>query len=230
MKRIALMLLLATVLLCFFGCKAKKQEEVTTKTSQNTSSTTESNQQSYAETVESLTSAFNDYLDMMGSSDDWDDWDFNGGDDDITFGDVLDSINSTFNPNVTIGEPITVEYGDFEAMQKISKTAQNNQYAEGQIIIIDGELSINFGNAAIGEKSADGDFVGTTLEVEGWGEDDYPEDGSRVLVTATCKANKDYFFIYLTAIPSDLTVLAEPEVEYLDFSDYDWDEEDIINF
>ncbi len=230
MKRIASMLLLAMVLLCFFGCKAKKQEESTSKNAPEASSTTESNQQSYAEAVDTLTSAFNDYMDLLGADDDWDDWDFNGGDDDITFGDVLDSINSTFNPNVSIGAPITVQFGDFDAMQKVSKTAQNNQYAEGQIIVIDGELSVNFGNAAIGEKSDDGEFVGTTLEVEGWEEDDYPEDGSRVLVTATCKANKDYFFIYLTAKPSDVTVLAAPEVEYLDFSDYDWDEEDIIDF
>ena len=143
------MLLLAMVLLCFFGCKAKKQEDATTKTAQNAPSAPDSNQQSYADAVDSLTSAFNDYLDTLDTSDEWDDWDFNGGEDDITFGDVLDSINSTFNPNVSIGAPITVQYGDFDAMQKVSKTAQNNQYAEGQIIVIDGELSVNFGNAAI---------------------------------------------------------------------------------
>ena len=212
-KVTSIALLFLMVLFCFFGCKGKKDE---TQTAQ--------------EAVEAMTSAFNDYLDILdSSSDDWGDWDFNGGDNDITFGDVLDSINSTFNPNVTIGDPITVEFGDFDAMQKVSKTAQNNQYAEGQIITIDDELSVNFGNAAIGQRK-DGEFIGTTLEVEGWTEDDYPEDGSRVLVKATCKANKDYYFIYLTAKPSDITVLAEPEPEFFDFSDYDWDEEDIIEF
>ena len=210
-KITSIALLFLMVLFCFFGCKKKDE----TETAQ--------------EAVEAITSAFNDYLDVLDSSDDWDDWDFNSGDNDVTFDDVLDSINSTFNPNVTIGDPITVEFGDFDAMEKVSKTAQNNQYAEGQIITIDGELAINFGHASIGQRK-DGEYVGTTLEVEGWTEDDYPEDGSRVLVKATCKANKDYFFIYLTAKPSDITVLAEPEVEYLDFSDYDWDEEDIIEF
>ena len=211
-KTISTALLFLMVLFCFLGCNAKKDEAETAQ-----------------EAVDAITSAFNDYLDVLDSSSDWDDWDFNGGDNDVTFGDVLDSINSTFNPNVTIGDPITVEFGDFDAMQKVSKTAQNNQYAEGQIITIDGELSVNFGNASIGQRK-NGEFIGTTLEVEGWTEDDYPEDGSRVLVKATCKANKEYYFIYLTAKPSDITVLAEPEPEYLDFSDYDYDEDDYFDF
>ena len=209
-KVTSIALLFLMVLFCFFGCKAKKDEA-----------------EAVQEAVDTITSAFSDYLD---TSDDWDDWDFNGGDDDITFGDVWNSINDTFNPNVTIGDPITVEFGDFEMMEKVSKTAQNNQYAEGQIITIDGILSVNFGHGSIGEKNERGTFVGTTLEVEGWEEDDYPEDGSRVLVKATCKANKEYYFIYLTAEPSDITVIAPPEDEFLDFSDYDWDEDDIIEF
>ena len=106
-------------------------------------------------------------------------------------------------------DPIEISFGDYDAMSEFSKKAQNNEFADGQIVTIDGELSINFG-LSIGQRK-DGVFVGTSLQVPDWTETDYPEDGSRVKVKGTMKLHEEYYFLYITASPSDITVIAPPE-------------------
>lgn len=99
-----------------------------------------------------------------------------------------------------------IDYGDFEAMQAVSKKLQNRGYKDGQEITIDGDLSLGFMSASIGQSKG-GMFVGTTLEVNGWKLDDFPEDESRVKVTAKVVTNKEAFFQYLKANPSDVKVI-----------------------
>ncbi|MBQ1869115.1 MAG: hypothetical protein II146_01430, partial [Treponema sp.] len=92
------------------------------------------------------------------------------------------------------------------AMQAVSKKLQNRGYKDGQEITIDGDLSLGFMSASIGQSKG-GMFVGTTLEVNGWKLDDFPEDESRVKVTAKVVTNKEAFFQYLKANPSDVKVI-----------------------
>ena len=106
-----------------------------------------------------------------------------------------------------IQETININFGDFDGMQDFAKKCQNGQFTEGQTVVIDGELSISF-SASIGGRR-DNEYLGTTLQVEGWTNDNFPEDGCRVKVSATIARNKDYYFEYLIANPEDITVIEE---------------------
>ena len=99
-----------------------------------------------------------------------------------------------------------IVYGDYATMQVVAKKLQSMGYKEGQEITIDGELSIGFSSASIGERKG-GMYTGTTLAVTGWTLDDFPEDESRVKVTAKVVTNKEAFFQYLKANPSDVKVI-----------------------
>ncbi|MBR3732525.1 MAG: hypothetical protein IKN25_07725 [Spirochaetales bacterium] len=112
----------------------------------------------------------------------------------------------------TLQDPIEIAFGDFEGMTTVSKKAQNGEYVNGQIVTIEGELSVNPGSVSIGQRNVEaGEYIGTMLQVTGWTEDDYPEDGSRVKVKATMKQNPELWFFYLVAAPEDFTVISGPE-------------------
>ena len=115
----------------------------------------------------------------------------------------------------TMQDPIEIAFGDFDDMTTVAKKAQNGEYVNGQIVTVEGELSISpMGSVSIGQRNADGDeYIGTTLEVTGWKEDNYPKDGSRVKVKATMKQNPELWFFYLVAAPEDFTVISEPADE-----------------
>ena len=106
-------------------------------------------------------------------------------------------------------DPIEISFGDFDAMQEFSKKAQNGEFSEGQVVTIDGELSVFNTSVSIGQRK-DGEFIGTTLVVDDWSEDDIPDDGSHAIVKATLKKNPDYYFLYLTASSSDVSVITIP--------------------
>ena len=100
----------------------------------------------------------------------------------------------------------SIAYGDYAAMQVMAKKLQSMGYKEGQTITIDGELSKGFSTASIGERKG-GMYIGTTLDVKGWKLDDFPEDESRIKVTAKVVTDKENFFQYLKANPSDVKVI-----------------------
>lgn len=125
-----------------------------------------------------------------------------------TLGD--DDFDYTATPSTQLLDPIEISFGDMETMRDFSTKAQNNGYADGQIVTIDGVLSHGFSSLSVGQEK-DGTYIGTSLEVAGWEESDWPEDGSRIKVKATLKMNTDYYFLYLTANPEDVTVISGPE-------------------
>ena len=99
---------------------------------------------------------------------------------------------------------VEIAFGDYGAMEAFAGKMQNGEFKEGQTVKIDGELSV-FMSASIGQRNDD-NFIGTTIEFEDISQDEYPEDGSHVKVTATVKKNQEYGFCYLTAKSSDMTV------------------------
>ena len=121
---------------------------------------------------------------------------------------LVDTLVSDTTETKELQPRITIAFGDFAAMQDFASNCQNNRYAEGQEVTIDGKISKGFSSASIGESNGDGATIGTTLEVEGWTLDDFPADGSRVKVNAKLKMNPDWFALYLTASPSDVTVVS----------------------
>ncbi len=108
-------------------------------------------------------------------------------------------------PNNSL-EPIEIAFGDFDAMSAFSKKCQNNELPEGQPVIIDGEMSVHFRSASIGQKK-EGEYVGTSLYVNGWEEDNYPGDESRVKIKAFTVLEKEYFYLYLVADPADVEII-----------------------
>ena len=103
-------------------------------------------------------------------------------------------------------DTISIAYGDYDAMSAFSKKCQNGDYADGQAVTIDGELSISpMGSVSIGQRDkVKGEYFGTMLVVNGWTEDNYPPDESRVKIKAKLKRNEQFWFLYLVAEPEDV--------------------------
>ena len=103
-------------------------------------------------------------------------------------------------------DTVSIAYGDYDAMSAFSKKCQNGDYADGQTVTIDGRLSISpMGSVSIGQRNdAKGEYVGTMLVVNGWNEDNYPQDETRVKVSGRLKRNEQFWFLYITAEPEDV--------------------------
>lgn len=72
-------------------------------------------------------------------------------------------------------ETLTVEFGDFEGQQAVSKSIQNLE-CTGYAVEIEG-ISSKYGtHYSIGQKNDNGEFTGTTYEFDG----EYPADGAHV--------------------------------------------------
>lgn len=111
-------------------------------------------------------------------------------------------------------EPIEIAFGDYDKMFDFCKKCQNNELPEGQVVIIDGEMSVQFRSASIGQRKADGDeYVGTSLIVKGWEEENFPGDESRAKVKAVTVLEKEYGYIYLVAEPADVEVIEDTNAE-----------------
>lgn len=77
-------------------------------------------------------------------------------------------------------EPVVVSFGDFDAMQTLSKSIQNGEM-DGRVVEIDGTSKKMGSNYSIGQISG-GEFIGTTYTFEGV---DIPESETHVKVTGT---------------------------------------------
>ena len=106
----------------------------------------------------------------------------------------------------TMQDPISIAFGDFDGMFAFSKKCQNGEFVDGQIVTMDGEYNISpMGSVSVGQRDkVKGEYIGTTLVVNGWTEDNYPPDESRVKVKAKLKRNEHFWFLYLTAEPEDV--------------------------
>ena len=105
----------------------------------------------------------------------------------------------------------TVAYGDFEAMQTLSKAIQNGE-ATGEVVSIDGEV-INFAKGmsySIGEKEPEGSSrIGTTFVIVGAEEDAYPKDTTHVKFTGKVFFDEDAFSFKLYTLPEYVEVVEE---------------------
>lgn len=185
MKKITGVLTASLAVMCLFGCSKK-----------NAAKNDVPSQNELAAALGELLASSSDSEDESWSTESWDD--------------LLGDLTSVSGTKAELQDPIEISFGDFDAMQEFSKKAQNGGFAEGQVVTIDGELSVFNTSVSIGQRN-DGEFIGTSLTVDGWKEDDIPEDGSRVKVKATLKRNPDYFFLYLTASSADVNVIAAPD-------------------
>lgn len=114
---------------------------------------------------------------------------------------------------------IVVEYGDYDTMFTHSKAIQNGEVI-GRIIKIDGVVSHPMSIFSIGEKDESGTFVGTEFVIEGIEEDDYPEDGARVILTGEIVEKAPLYYVIKTS-PEYVRVYEEAEIDGDDLNETD---------
>lgn len=90
---------------------------------------------------------------------------------------------------------VTVDFGDYDAQQALSKSIQNGEMT-GQGIEIDGISSKGISHYSIGQEDGKGNYVGTTYEMEG----EYPEDGAHVKLTGTVVGQFPMFYIQADSV------------------------------
>jgi len=78
---------------------------------------------------------------------------------------------------------ITVEYGDYDAMQELSKAIQNGEMV-GKVVKIDGIVMHPATSYSIGQANASGSAkIGTQFDIVDAAAAYYPADGDRVVIT-----------------------------------------------
>ena len=77
-----------------------------------------------------------------------------------------------------------ISFDDYEGMQNLAKDIQNGKMT-GKVVEIDGLVSHPGQSYSIVEKSADGkQKIGTVFTIDDGDKADYPDDGTRVTITA----------------------------------------------
>lgn len=78
----------------------------------------------------------------------------------------------------------TVEYNDYESMEKLSKEIQNG-YITGKVVTIDGKVSHKLKSYSLVQRnSSDNKSIGTVFLIDDAEESDYPKDEDRIKITA----------------------------------------------
>lgn len=93
---------------------------------------------------------------------------------------------------------VSVAYGDYDTMFAQSKAIQNGEML-GKVIKIDGVVSHPMSSYSIGQEDEDGSFIGTVFVIEGIEEEDYPEDGDRVVITGEVIEKSPMNFVIRTS-------------------------------
>ncbi len=92
----------------------------------------------------------------------------------------------------------TVAYGDFDAMQALSKSIQNGEMV-GKVVKIDGTVSKPGTSYSIVQANeGDTKKIGTKFVIEGADDSSYPKDGSRVVITGKVIEDSPMSFIIKT--------------------------------
>jgi hypothetical protein len=107
---------------------------------------------------------------------------------------------------------VSVEYGDYDSMFTQSKAIQNGEML-GKVIKIDGVVSHPMSSYSIGQEDENGSFVGTVFVIEGIDDDEYPEDGDRVVITGEVVEQSPMNFVIRT-LPQYIEI--EESTEALD--------------
>ena len=95
----------------------------------------------------------------------------------------------------------TIEYGEFDEMQTLSKAIQNGEMV-GKVVKIDGLVSRPGTIYNIVQKNESGSQkIGTKFVIEGVSEEEYPQDGTRVVITGKVVEETPMVFVIKT-IPS----------------------------
>ena len=131
----------------------------------------------------------------------------------ITKGDreeVIESGDGGIVVQMDYSEPdVVVEYGDYDTMRTQSKAIQNGEML-GKTIRIEGIVSHPMTKYSIVQEDEDGNKIGTEFVIEGLDEDEYPQDGERVVISGEVIEKSTLYYIIKTR-PEFVEVVEENE-------------------
>lgn len=113
-----------------------------------------------------------------------------------------DNSGDTGNTSVSASEfsnvDTTIEFGDYEGMEDLSRSIQNGE-ATGKIVKIDGVVSHPAVSYSVVESSEDGTTkIGTQFIIEGAAEADYPKDKAHVVITGKIVEKEPLYYVIKT--------------------------------
>lgn len=104
---------------------------------------------------------------------------------------------------------VVVEYGDYDTMRTQSKAIQNGEML-GKTVRIEGIVSHPMTKYSIVQEDEDGNKIGTEFVIEGLDEDEYPQDGERVVISGEVIEKSTLYYIIKTR-PEFVEVVEENE-------------------
>lgn len=104
---------------------------------------------------------------------------------------------------------VVVEYGDYDTMRTQSKAIQNGEML-GKTVRIEGIVSHPMTKYSIVQEDEDGNKIGTEFVIEGLDEDEYPQDGERVVISGEVVEKSTLYYIIKTR-PEFVEVVEENE-------------------
>lgn len=131
----------------------------------------------------------------------------------VTKGDreeVIESGDGGIIVQMDYSEPdVVVEYGDYDTMRTQSKAIQNGEML-GKTVRIEGIVSHPMTKYSIVQEDEDGNKIGTEFVIEGLDEDEYPQDGERVVISGEVIEKSMLYYIIKTR-PEFVEVVEENE-------------------
>ena len=92
----------------------------------------------------------------------------------------------------------TIELGDYEGMQTLSKAIQNGEKV-GSVVKIHGFVSHPMSTYSVVQENEDGtQKIGTQFIIDGGEDSDYPEDGVEVVITGEVVEKSPMYFVIET--------------------------------
>lgn len=131
----------------------------------------------------------------------------------VTKGDreeVIESGDGGIVVQMDYSEPdVVIEYGDYDTMRAQSKAIQNGEML-GKTVRIEGIVSHPMTKYSIVQEDEDGNKIGTEFVIEGLDEDEYPQDGERVVISGEVIEKSTLYYIIKTR-PEFVEVVEENE-------------------
>ncbi len=96
--------------------------------------------------------------------------------------------------------------GSVEAFQAFCKQAQGGQHPDDTIVKIEGVVCKLGTSYSIMQYTSENAKIGIKFTVEGWADNQYPADNTKVILTASL-VRSPFFFQTLSVKPEDITIL-----------------------
>ena len=108
-----------------------------------------------------------------------------------------------------------IAFGSFDEMKDLSKSIQNGEIT-GQVVRIEGFVSHPMTKYSIVQENEDGsEKIGTEFVIEGVDESEYPQDGTRVIITGEVFEKEPLYYVIKTT-PEYVMVVEDVEEDVIE--------------